>query len=128
MAPKIIFGDLNARLHHRLANEHHMFSPDCFGDSSAAFSVSKNRSLLMETCASLKLCISNTLFGHTDELLVTYWGIVSSPMAPISHRNFAQLDLCLIDSCWRDAITDVRSFRHAPLNSHHFLINAKLAV
>ena len=49
-------------------------------------------------------------------------------MAPISHRNFAQLDLCLIDICWRDAITDVRSFRHAPLNSHHFLIVSKLAV
>ena len=126
--PKMIFGDLNSRLHHRLANEHHILGPNCFGDSSASFSVSNNRSLLMETCESLDLCISNILFDHADELLVTYWGIGSSPMAHISHRNFAQLDLCLIDSCWRDAITDVRSLRHAPLNSHHFLVVAKLAV
>ena len=82
----------------------------------------------METCESLDLCISNTLFDHADELLVTYWGIGSSPMAPISHRNFAQLDLCLIDSCWKDAITNVRSFRNAPRNSQNFLVVAKLAV
>ena len=46
---KMIFGDLNARLHHRLANEHHILSPGCFGDSSASFRVSNNRLLLMET-------------------------------------------------------------------------------
>ena len=122
------FGDLNSRLHHRLANEHHVLGSNCFGNSFASFSVSINRSLLMETCESLDLYFSNTLFDHADEFLVMYWGIGSSPMAPISHRNFAQLHLCLIDSCWRDALTDVRSFRHAPLNSHHFLVVAKLAI
>ena len=79
---KMIFGDLNARLRHRLTNELHILGADSFGDSSASFSVSDDRSLLMETCESLDLCISNTLFDHADELLVTYWGIGSSPLAP----------------------------------------------
>ena len=89
--PKMIFGDLNARLHHRLAGEHHILGPNCFGDIDTSFSTSNNRSLLMEACESLNLCLTNTLLDHEVESLVTYWGIGASPMAPISHHNFAQL-------------------------------------
>ena len=71
---------------------------------------------------------SNTMFDHPTNALVTYWGIGSSPMAQISHRNFAQLDLCLVDKRWKDCVLDVRSHRRAPLNSHHFLVVAQLAI
>ena len=55
--PKLIYGDFNARLHFRNANEHDVFGPYCCGDTSAIIGVSHNRSLLIEACIALKLCV-----------------------------------------------------------------------
>ena len=49
-------------------------------------------------------------------------------MAPISYRNFAQLDVCLIGNAWRHIVTDTRSYRRVPLNSHHFFVISQFAI
>ena len=94
--PKLIYGDLNTRLHFRTAAEHSVIGPHVFGDSSSSLSASNNRNLLMEVCNGSNLCIANACSQHPPESIATYWGIGSTPLANITTRAFAQLDLCII--------------------------------
>ena len=73
-APKLIYGDSNARLHFHNANEHDVLGPYCFGDRSAIIGASHNRSLLIEACTALKLCVAHTFIEQADEALITFWG------------------------------------------------------
>ena len=123
-----MFGDLNSRIHVRRAGEHEIIGPYVFGDPAAMYSITKNRTFLLEMCSSLQLCIANTFFNHAIENQVTYWGIGATPMAPISHRAFAQLDFCLIQQEWLSCIQDVYSDRSEALSSHHFLVVANLMI
>ena len=126
--PKLIYGDLNARLQFRTATEHSIIGQHVFGDSSSSLSASNNRNLLMEVCNSLNLCIANSFFQHSPESTVTYWGIGSTPLASITTRAFAQLDFCIAQQDWIDSIQDVYSDRLAALRSHHFLLISRVRI
>ena len=98
--PKLIYGDLNARLHFRTATEHSVIGQHVFGDSSSSLSASNNRNLLMEVCNRLNCCIANTFFQLSPESTVIYWGIGSTPLANITTRAFAQFDVCIAQLDW----------------------------
>ena len=104
--PKLIYGGFNARLHFRNANEHDVLGPYCFGDRSTIIGASHDRSLLIEACTALKLCVANTFIEEADEALITFWATGANPMADISHRAFARLDLCMVEQQWQEFIID----------------------
>ena len=43
-------------------------------------------------------------------------------MADISHRAFAQLDLCIVEQQWQEPNSDSYSDRSEVLSSHHFVL------
>ena len=126
--PKLIYGDLNARLHFRTASEYSIIGQHVFGDSSSSLSASINCNLRLEVCSNLNLCIANTFFQHCPESTVTYWGISYTPLANITTRAFAQLDFCIAQQYWIDSIQDVYSDRLAALSSHHFLLISRVRI
>ena len=75
-----------------------------------------------------KTVVANILFDHDPAHKVTYWGIVSSPMAPISYHAFAQLDSCLVQREWQHCLRYVFSDRSEAISSHHFLMTANLHI
>ena len=78
--PKLIYGDLNARIHHRLAGEDPIIGPFPFGDPLAIIGGSKNRQLLIEACKALRLTVANTWFDSSIEDQVSFYAIGASPM------------------------------------------------
>ena len=85
-----------------------------------------NWELLVETCRSLELVVTNTMFEHADEQLATYFDLSATPHSLINHLNFASLDFPLIPRLWRHVAHDVWSDPRASLKSHHFLPRASL--
>jgi len=59
--PKILAGDFNARLHEQQGGEEHIMGPGVFGKKGHAADEDSNRSLLIELCARLGMCLANTL-------------------------------------------------------------------
>ena len=51
-----------------------------------------------------------------------FWAIGVNPMADISHRVFAQLDLCMVEQQWQEFIIHSYSDRSEVLSSHHFVL------
>ena len=124
----VVAGDLNARIHRRLAGEDPVLGPFVFGSPTAELTVDSNRSLLMELCTANNLVVANTCFDEPPEKQVTYYDLGAQPFSPMSPSNFAQLDLFLIPDAWLHRLVSVKSIREAGLASHHFLVNISMDV
>ena len=68
------------------------------------------------------MSVANTFMDNDMESQATYHDIWQSPMALVTHRGFAQLDLvlCPSEAIWH--VKRVRSDRRQALASHHFLL------
>ena len=119
--PKLVVGDVNARLHRVRPGGEEMLDPYVFGHPSSAENPLVNRSLLLQLCVRHRMRVMNTIFAHSAERRVTYreWG-VDVMNTDVSYRNFAQLDLFLLDEKYVSYVTDVFSDRSIGLNSSHF--------
>lgn len=65
--PKLILGDLNARILRRLPGEGTIIGGPMFGTPTAALRLASNRELLLETCAALDVVVANTFFVKPPE-------------------------------------------------------------
>ena len=72
--PKLIAGDLNARLNAKRSGEEEILGDTTFGYPLAAKDPLSNRSLLMQLCVRHGLVVANTMFDHELERTVTYHG------------------------------------------------------
>ena len=124
--PKIILGDLNARLHHQRTGEENIIGPYAFGNREAQEDPLANRSLLLEFCELWSMCVANSFFPQPPEKLVTYFDLGASPASEVNHRNFAQLDLLLLPQSWRWCVDYCGSEKSIGFSSHHFLVEAHL--
>ena len=126
--PKLIFGDLNARLGQARPGEQHIVGPHSFGVEARHQVEMPNRDFLLELCRSHRLGIANTFCDVPVEKKVTYHEPSVPPLGPISPNSFTMLDLLLIP---QDNLTDaqgVYSDRLATLASGHFPVTALLHV
>ena len=123
---KLIFGDLNSRIHRRLPGEQPYIGDFTFGDANAVLGMGSNRELLIETCAAQALTVANTHFSHPPEQQVTFRNAGVWPMDLVSPDRFGQLDLLLVPQRQLDKIIDVRSHRDEALATQHFLVTATL--
>ena len=121
---KLIVGDLNSRIHNSTGGEQEVFGDYCFGDPryNPALHPDSNRELLIELCMTRGMCVANTFINNDVENQATFHDIWQSPVAPISHQGFAQLDLvlCPREELWQ--VKQVRSDRWQALATHHFLL------
>ena len=125
--PRLIFGDLNARLGQRRPGEQDVLGDYCFGREASRKVEVANRDLLMEFCWSHQMVVANTLLPSTDEQQVTYHEPRIEPMAIISPQGFSMLDLLLMPEGATDRLTSIFSDRAVTLASHHFPVVATIA-
>ena len=125
--PKIIMGDLNSRLQRRLPGEEDVVGDFVFGNPHATFELGSNWELLLEMCVNPSLIIGNTVFEHSAHEQVTFRSPGTSPLDPITVKNFAQLDYTLVSSSGLHYLCDVRSSRTDPLASEHYVLFADVA-
>ena len=85
--PKICYGDFNARLYQRFADEHHIIGDHFFHKIKKDINVHMNRSLLLEFCEHAEICIANTFFDHPPEELVSYRIFGVDPMANVDTKH-----------------------------------------
>ena len=122
--PKIICGDLNARLYSRMPNEHAIIGEHAWLSEKKGIHAKMNRQLLMQICTQCDLQIANSFFRHLPEHQVTYFDIGYSAATPVSYHSHAQLDLILCPSSAMSLCTDVYSEPGIALKSHHFLMKS----
>ena len=127
---KLIAGDLNARLHKRLAGEEERVGEFVFGNPRQVLKEGSNRELLIEMCVALDLVIANTLQAADPQQQVTYYELGASPHSELTPNSFAVLDYILVPRGMESILGPVLSDRTAALASHHFLVSclAKAAV
>ena len=125
---KVICGDLNARLHKRLPGEEVHMGEFMYGNPNATLRPGSNRDLLMEACVSLDLVIANTLHEVPPREQVTFFAVGAAHDSELTPQNFATLDYILLPRVLQQCVGPVRSDVGAALGSHHFLIQATLAM
>jgi len=125
---KVIGGDLNARLHKRLAGEEAMLGEFVLGNPARVLEPGTNRELLMELCSSTSLVVANTLCEVPRERQITYYDIGATPASEFSHKNFTAIDFVLVPRDMQRSIGPVVSDRGAALTTHHFLVETMIDV
>jgi exonuclease III len=126
--PRIIAGDLNARLHRQFPGEEEIVGPSTYGNPVVAADAQSNRSLLLSMCLANNLQIAST-FGHRPVTeRVTYYCQTAKATDPITPDKFSQLDHYLVETRWATKVTNCKSHVLAALSSHHFLMTANVEV
>ena len=120
---RIVFGDLNARLHRRLPSEEDIFGDYVF-ETRSRMELGSNRELLVELCTSFALAAANTFIDLPPEELVTYRNLGVAPLTQVTADRFGQLDWLLVPQQDLHRVRDIRSYRAEPLASQHFLVIA----
>ena len=123
---RLVFGDLNARLHIRLPGEEDLIGDFVYETGRAATERNSNRELLVELCTSHSLAIVNTFLNVPIESRVTYRNLGVPPMEAVTPGRFGQLDVLLTPQQDLHQVTDVRSYRSEPLASQHFVVIAEI--
>jgi hypothetical protein len=82
--PRLLYGDLNAKLYQRAAGEEHIIGPYIFETPGVPLTADMNRHLLIEMCEANELVIGNTSFELPAERLVTNYNVGYSADSPIS--------------------------------------------
>ena len=124
---KMVLGDLNSRLHKRLAGESSFIGDFVFGNAQAHLEHNSNRDLLVEFCTSHDAVISNTFFDNPPERQVTYRSLGVQPLENVSSSCFAVIDFALTRRTQLHEMLNVWSERRATLASHHFLLLATVS-
>ena len=131
--PFILVGDFNARLHGKLHGEETVLGPHLYGRGiSGIGDEHDNRAYLIDFCSGNNLLVANTWFQKPQGKQVTYHepGVQTLPAtnAEWDPTEFAQLDLCLVPSRWRNACVNVYSQPRANLDSDHFPLHVTLCL
>ena len=126
--PKLIFGDLNARIGQRRPGEERVLGEHCFGREAVHQVELPNRNLLMEFCSNWDYTVANTLVPNASHNQVTYYEPIARPMEPITIGRFNVLDLLLMPSDDADRLISIVSDRSAAIASHHFPVVSVLQV
>lgn len=126
--PKIVFGDMKAKLHTPRPGEEDIMGPYAFGNPAAAEDPLANRSLLTELCYEQGLLIANTFVPQPKESRVTYFDLGAAPFAEMNHKNFAQLNHVLLPPEWLTSFQNIQNDRSLAFASHHFLLTAQLII
>jgi endonuclease/exonuclease/phosphatase family metal-dependent hydrolase len=109
---KLIIGDLNAQI-----GKEAVYYPT-IGKEAFQQENNENGKRLIHFAASRNLFIGTTLFQHKDIQKITW-------RSPDVH-HFSQIDHLLINSRQVSHLMDVRSHRHANIDSDHFLIMSRI--
>ena len=126
--PKILCGDLNARLHRVCGGEEEIIGTSVFGNPEAALDVCSNRGLLLEFCVANGLRISSTFGARPVEEQITFYTPAAQAMnSTITWKDFAQLDHILSQVSRGELVQNCRSTRAVRLASHHFILMAELS-
>ena len=120
---RLVFGDLNARLHCQQAGEHDVIGDHVF-QTGRLPSPNSNRELLLELCVAHSLAVANTFTAVSDDATVTYRNHGVTPLALVTPSKFGQLDLLLAPHKSLSKIRQVHSIRTEPLASQHYLVIA----
>ena len=126
--PKLILGDLNARIGQKRPGEESILGDFRFGREATHRVELPNRDLLLELCCNLGYIVANSLLPNPAQNQVTYHEPVARPMDPIRIDRFNVLDRLLIPSHDARRLISPTSDRHAAIASHHFPVTSVLNV
>ena len=126
--PRLIYGDLNARLGLQRCGEQDIIGNFGFGREAQAHVEVPNRDSFMEFCTSCAYCVAQTFFPDAVDHKATYHEPGTAPMDHVTPTGFSMLDLVLVPQQWRQIVSEVASDRFAVLASHHFVVWSKLAI
>ena len=124
--PKLIMGDMNARLHEQFVGESLVVGPHVFASPGSDCKPDANRHLLVEACTQFDMCLANTFFELPLESLATCYNVGRVAGEAVNLHTHSQIDFLVCEQNWLHNVRDVRSFTNAPLSSHHFLLHAVL--
>ena len=124
--PKLLFGDMNARLHKNFEGEEQIVGAHIFCHSQDDCKEDANRHLLVEMCTQLHMCLANTFFDTPTEQLATNRNVGCHAGHPIGAQTRSQIDFMVCGQEWRRNISWVSTQPDMPLSSHHFLLEAEV--
>ena len=123
---KVIFGDLNSRIGHKLPGEGSIIGDHTFGRQAVHQVEAPNRDLLLEFCGGNGLLVANTFLPASQEEKVTFMEAGSTFTGPVTEGRYNMLDLLLCDSVFLRRCLSLRSIRDAALATDHYLVKAEL--
>jgi len=126
--PKLILGDLNARLHVILPGEENIIGPNIVQHASAQLHAHMNRYQLVQLCSECELQVMNTFTQHALEDLVTYKEIWHQKHNAITAPNHELLDLILAPRTHAYRVSGLRCLSAFALKSHHAVVMAHFNV
>ena len=130
----LILGDFNVRLMEQLPHEAdvlgmHIFRTENDHIDLVSNKQQDNRSRFMDLCHEHNLVVTNTLFEKDLSKLITYRNATTPQFSPpFTTERFAQLDYILINSRWKNAITNVESTCCHVVTSDHKLLIANMRI
>ena len=126
--PKIILGDMNAKIGQRRRGEEDVLGDFCFGVEASHRVEVPNRDFLMEFCWGHGLIVANTKFDNPVDCQATFRAPGAEPAGSDNHNGLHMLDLVLVASDWEMAVLECKSDRWATLASHHSPVKAVFAM
>ena len=131
---KIIVGYFNARLIEALHEQHLIGAHVCRAENNSIHDLTNeqidNRHNFIIFCLENNLVPMNTWFQKPKPKLATYRNATAPvfDLEQIDSTKFAQIDYVLINSAWKNAVTNVENVHHTIINSDHALLIATLKV
>ena len=127
--------DFNARLIEALPHEQHLIGAHVYcAENNSIHDLTNeqidNRRNFVNFCLENNMALMNTWFQKPKLKLATYRN-ASTPvfnLQQIDVTKFAQMDYVLINSAWRNAVTNVENVHHTIINSDHALLIATVKV
>ena len=95
--PKLVFGDLNARLFRQLPGEEHLIGPYVFENRVAKISPCANRHLLVEFCTDVGMTVMNSFCDVPFDQKVSCYSIGHKPTDVISWASHSEIDFVLCE-------------------------------
>ena len=130
----VIIGDFNVRLMEKLPHEDLILGEHIFGTHEDRIDLlseqqKDNRERFLTMCQDNRLVVTNTLFQKDPAKLVTYrCPTTLSFSEPYTTSRFAQLDYMLINTKWKNAVTNVESSCSHSITTDHKLLVGTLRV
>ena len=130
----IILGDFNVRLMERLNHEQNIMGEHvCRTIDDYIENLNQqqqdNRQRFIDLCQQHDLLVANTLFEKEPAKLITYRNATNPSFAPpYTTDRFGQLDFILINSKWKNAITNAESTSGHSISIDHTLLLANVRI
>ncbi|CAK0887303.1 unnamed protein product, partial [Prorocentrum cordatum] len=113
--PKLVLGDMNAKLYGQLDGESDAVGPYIFKHPHQTCKEDANRHLMVEMCENLNMCVANTFFDVPDHNLVTNYNVGTPAGLQIGSSTHSQIDFVLCERTFLRDITGVAA-RSTPLH------------